>query len=129
VVLTEVVVPAEPAAVTSIDVHGNVGEVELLEGVGDAFAVAGGRVLAGLFVGVGDEVGEGVGFDDEGDGGVGVLFEDGDDGWGLLAWSSVECSYFCTYGQCTRSCRWKCHRQQVHRWRPSRRSHDRGDRR
>ena len=88
--LTEVVVPAEPATVTSIDVHGDVGEVELLEGVGDTFAVAGGRVLAGLFVGVGNEVGEGVGFDDEGDGGVGVLLEDGDDGCGILAWSFVE---------------------------------------
>ena len=83
-VLTEVVVPAKPATVTSIDVHGDVGEVELLKSIGDALAVARGGVLAGLLVGVGDEVGKRVGFDDEGDGGVGIFLEDGDDGYALL---------------------------------------------
>jgi hypothetical protein len=61
---TQVVVPAEPASVTGINVHGNVGEVELLERVCDALAVAGCRVLAGLEVDVGDQVGQGIGLDD-----------------------------------------------------------------
>ena len=43
-------------------------------------AVAGGGVLAGLLVGVRDEVGKRIRLDDERDGGVGVLLEDGDDG-------------------------------------------------
>lgn len=64
----------------SIDVHGDVGKVELLEGIGDTLAVAGGGVLAGLEVGVGDQVGERIGLNDESNGGVGVLLEDGDDG-------------------------------------------------
>jgi hypothetical protein len=77
---TQVVVPAEPAAVAGVDVHGDVGEVEGLESVCYTIAVAGGRVLAGLEVGVCDQVGERVGLDDEGDGSAGVLLEDGDDG-------------------------------------------------
>jgi hypothetical protein len=40
--------------VTGVNVHGNVGQVKLLEGVCDTIAVTGGRVLAGLEVGVGD---------------------------------------------------------------------------
>ena len=83
--LTQVVVPAEPASVTGIDVHGNVRQVELLQGICDALAVARGRVLAGLEVGVGDQVGQGIWLDDESDGSVGVLLEDGHDGCILLA--------------------------------------------
>jgi hypothetical protein len=61
---TEVIVPAQPPAVTGVDVHGNVGQIEGLEGVRDTVTVTRGRVLAGLEVGVGDQVGEGVGLDD-----------------------------------------------------------------
>lgn len=68
-----------------VDIHGDVWQIELLEGICDTITVAGGRVLAGLLVGVCDEVGERIGLDDEGDGGVGVLLEDGDDGWEFLA--------------------------------------------
>ena len=62
--LTQVVVPAEPSSVTSIDVHGNVGQVELLERICDTITVTGSRVLAGLEVGVGDQVGKRIGLDD-----------------------------------------------------------------
>ena len=65
-----------------VEVHGYVGQVELLERVGDAIAVARGGGLALLDVAVGDEVGEGVGLDDQGDGDLGVLLEHGDDGFG-----------------------------------------------
>lgn len=85
----EVGVPAEPAAVARVDVHDDVGKVEVLEGVGDAVAVAGRGVLAGLQVRVGDEVGKRVGLDDEREGDLGVRLEDLDDGCfdgsGLLA--------------------------------------------
>jgi hypothetical protein len=77
---TQVVVPAEPSSVTSVNVHGNVGQVERLESVCDTITVSLGRVLAGLEVGVGDQVGQGIGLDDESDGSVGVLLEDGNDG-------------------------------------------------
>ncbi|KAK4665535.1 hypothetical protein QC763_0063480 [Podospora pseudopauciseta] len=75
----EVGVPAEPAAVAGVDVLDDVGKVERLERVGDTVAVAGGRVAAGLNVGVGDQVGERIGLNDERDGGVGVGLEDGGD--------------------------------------------------
>lgn len=58
----------------------DVGQVEGLEGVGDALAVTVGAVLAGLEVDVGDEVGERVGLDDESKGRVGVGLEDLGDG-------------------------------------------------
>ena len=77
---TEVVVPAEPASVTGINVHGDVGQVELLESICNTFTVAGGGVLAGLEVAVGDQVGKRIGLDDQGNGHVGVLLEDGDNG-------------------------------------------------
>lgn len=70
---------------TGIDVHGDVGQVELLQSVCDTVPVARGGVLAGLEVGVGDQVGERIGLDDEGDGGVGVLFEDGNDGLRIVS--------------------------------------------
>ena len=75
---TEVVVPSKPSSVTSIDVHGNVGQVEGLEGICHTVLVTLSRVLAGLQVDVGDQVGEGIGLNDEGDGSVGVLLEDSD---------------------------------------------------
>lgn len=78
--LTQVVVPAEPSSVTGIDVHGDVGQVELLQGICDTLTVARGRVLAGLEVGVGDQVGEGIGLNDESDGSFWVLLEDGNNG-------------------------------------------------
>lgn len=53
----EVVVPAEPATVTGVDVSDHVGEVEGLQSVGDTLAVAFGGVLARLEVDVGDQVG------------------------------------------------------------------------
>lgn len=70
---------------TGIDVHGDVGQVELLQSVCDTVAVARGGVLAGLEVGVGDQVGERIGLDDEGDGSVGVLLEDGNDGFRIVS--------------------------------------------
>jgi hypothetical protein len=77
---TEVVVPAEPASVTSVNVHGDVGQVERLESVCDTVTVAGGGVLAGLEVGVGNQVGEGIRLDDQSNSSVGVLLEDGNNG-------------------------------------------------
>ncbi len=59
-----------------IDVHGDVGEVQLLERVGDAIAVARGGLLASGQVGVGDQVGQRVGLDDSSDGNVGVPLDD-----------------------------------------------------
>lgn len=53
----QVGVPAEPAAVAGINVHDDVGEVEALESVGDALLVGALAVLAGLQIGIGDEVG------------------------------------------------------------------------
>lgn len=77
--LTKVIVPAKPTTVAGIDVHGDIGQVELLESIGDTIAVTGGRILAGLLIGIGDEVGKRVRLDDEGDSSVRVLLEDGDD--------------------------------------------------
>lgn len=77
----QVGVPPEPAAVAGIEVHDDVGEVEVLDCVGDAVPVAAGAVLAGVLVRVGDEVGERVRLDDEHEGRVGVGLEDLDDGY------------------------------------------------
>lgn len=77
---TQVVVPAEPASVAGIDVHGNVGQVERLEGVRNTITVARGGVLAGLEVGVCDQVGEGIGLNDQSNGHVGVLLEESNNG-------------------------------------------------
>lgn len=52
----EVGVPAEPATVTSVDVHNDVGKVEALEGVCDTLLVAGLAVRASGLVGVRDKV-------------------------------------------------------------------------
>ena len=77
---TQVVVPAEPATVTSIEVHGNVGEVELLECVCNTLTVTSSRSLACGKVDVGDKVGKGVGLDDQRDGNLGVLLDDSNNG-------------------------------------------------
>jgi hypothetical protein len=81
---TQVVVPSKPATVASIDVHGDVGQVQRLEGICDTIAVTGGRVNAGLEVDVGDQVGETVGFDDQSNGNVGVLLEDGNNSCAII---------------------------------------------
>jgi hypothetical protein len=74
--------------VTGVNVHGNVGQVERLESVCNTIAVTTGRVLAGLEVGVCDQVRKRIWFDDKGNGNVGVLLEDSDNGYQSLAWSS-----------------------------------------
>ena len=64
----------------SIDVHSDVGKVERLKSISDTITVAGSRILAGLQILVGDQVGERVWLNDESNSGIGVLLEDGDDG-------------------------------------------------
>jgi hypothetical protein len=66
--------------VASINVHGDVGEVERLESVRNTLTVAGSRVLAGLEVDVCDQVGERVRLDDQSNGSAGVLLEDSNNG-------------------------------------------------
>lgn len=73
-------VPAEPSTVSGVDVHDDVVQVQVRQGVGDALAVARGRVLAGGEVAVSHQVGKGVGLNDEGEGRVRVGFDDIDDG-------------------------------------------------
>jgi len=102
----EVGVPAEPAAVSGINVHDDIGEVEVLEGVRHTVAVTGSAVLAGLEVGVGDEVGERVGLDDEGEGRVGVGLEDLDNGWLLGLQRSARRSMMTDFGANLRSMYW-----------------------
>lgn len=65
----------------SIDIHGDVGQVELLEGISDTLAIAGGRLLARLQIGICNEVRERIRFDDQRDGSVGIFLEDLDDGY------------------------------------------------
>lgn len=60
----------------SIDVHGDVRHVERLKGISDTLLVAVGRVLAGLLINVGDQVGKRIGLDDKSNGGVLVAAED-----------------------------------------------------
>lgn len=72
----EVVVPAQPATVASVEVLDNVGQVEGLQRVGNTVTVARSAVLASLEVDVGDQVGERVGLDEEGKGRVGVCLND-----------------------------------------------------
>jgi hypothetical protein len=66
--------------VASINVHSNVGEVERLESVRNTLTVTRSRVFAGLEVAVGDQVGKRIRLDDQRDGNVGVLLEDGNNG-------------------------------------------------
>ena len=63
-----------------VDVHDDVGQVKALEGVGDALPVGAFALLARRQAGVGDQVGQRVGLDQEGKGRVGVGLEDCDDG-------------------------------------------------
>ena len=79
--LTEVVVPAEPATVASIDVHDDVGQVKAAESISNTLTVTAGRVLAGLLVDVGNKVGKRIGLNDESNGNLGVLLEDGNNGY------------------------------------------------
>lgn len=60
---------------TGVDVHGNVGQIELLERICYTFSVSGSRVFAGLEVAVGDEIGQRVRLDDQCNGRIGVLLE------------------------------------------------------
>lgn len=66
---------------SGVEVHGYVGEVKLLEGVCNTLAVTSGGSLARCEVDVRDEVGQGVRLDDQGDGHLGVLLDDRNDGW------------------------------------------------
>lgn len=72
----EVVVPAQPATVPGIQVLDNVGQVERLQRISNAVAVPSGAILAGSEVDVCDQVGERVGLDEKGEGGVWVRLED-----------------------------------------------------
>lgn len=76
-----------------VKVLDDVGKVQLLKRVLDALAVAVGAVLAGLEVDVGDEVGERVGLDDEGEGRVRLGLDDLGDGCSCqcLLWLFTTC--------------------------------------
>ena len=75
----QVVIPAQPSSVASVNVHDDVGKVKGLERVCNTLLVAGCGVLAGLLIDVGDQVGERVRLDDEGKSLVGVLLENASD--------------------------------------------------
>lgn len=59
-----------------VQVLDNVGQVERLQRIRNAVAVPSGAVLAGSEVDVGDQVGQRVGLDEKGEGGVRVRLED-----------------------------------------------------
>jgi hypothetical protein len=67
--------------VTTVNVHDYVGEIELFERIRNTVAVSGGRGLACLQVVVGDQVGQRIGLNDQSKSRVGVLFENGNDGY------------------------------------------------
>lgn len=73
----EVVVPAEPSTVASINVLNDIGQVECLEGVSNTLAVARRGLLASGQVVVGDEVREGIGFNDQSESSVGIALDEG----------------------------------------------------
>lgn len=79
----EVGIPAQPTTVTSVDVHDDVGEAKALKSVRNTITVTVGAVLAGLQVGVGHQVGERIGLDEEREGRLGVGLDDLDDGYGV----------------------------------------------
>lgn len=79
----EVGIPAQPTTVTSVDVHDDVGEVKVLKSVRNTITVTVGAVLAGLQVGVGHQVGERIGLDEEREGRLRVGLDDLDDGYGV----------------------------------------------
>ncbi len=72
--------PAEPPGVASIEVHGNVGQVELLEGIHGQLLVGRGGAAALGDVHVGDQVGKGVGLNDQDGADIRVLDEERADG-------------------------------------------------
>lgn len=72
----------------SVKIHDNVGQVKLLESIRHTLTVTGSRVLARLEFGIGNQVGQRVGLDYEGNSRVGVLFENRNDGWFGLGWFS-----------------------------------------
>lgn len=55
---------------TSIDVHGNIGEIELLKSICYTALVVRFGSLASCQVGVGDQIGKGVGLDDQSNGDI-----------------------------------------------------------
>lgn len=78
----QVGLPAEPASMSSVQVHSDVGEVELREGIVGAFQIRGLGVAALGNVEVGDQVGQRVRLDNEDDAEVAVgdeLLPDGID--------------------------------------------------
>jgi hypothetical protein len=103
--------------VASIDVHGDVGQIQRLESICDTIAVTGGRVNAGLEVDVGDQVGETVGLDDQGNGNVGVLLEDGNNGCVIISMFAYLNTQY-TYGRCTLTCSGQGCQRGALRWRP-----------
>lgn len=136
----QVGVPAEPPAVAGVDVHDHVGQVEVLERVRHALLVGGLALLAGGEVGIGDQVGQGVGLDQESEGGVGILLQDGHDGCSreikrgecqslrkVRLFSGGRC--WITYGRCTRTYNEGARCKPVRRWKPWRHSHGRASRR
>jgi hypothetical protein len=72
----QVVIPAQPATVTSIKVHDDIGEVECRNSIRNALAIASSGILAGLEVDVGHQVGQRVGLNEERKGLVGVCSDD-----------------------------------------------------
>lgn len=74
---TKVGIPSEPSTVTSINVHGNVGEIETLQGICNTVFVTLGRCLATCQVGVGDQVRKGVGLDDKSNRDIGSCLDSG----------------------------------------------------
>lgn len=66
----DVVVPSEPSSVTGINVHDDVGQVELLEGISNTLFVTLLGVLARLEVNVSDQVRKRIWLNDEGESSV-----------------------------------------------------------
>jgi hypothetical protein len=67
--------------VSSVEVHDDVGQVELLKSVRNSLTVTVRRLLAGCQVGVGDQVGERIRLDDECESDIGVRSNNFADGW------------------------------------------------
>lgn len=77
--------PSEPSSVTSIDVHGDVWQVELLKSIGDTLFVGLLGIGTLLDVGVGNHVGQAVWLNDEGDWDIWVKLELSDESIDVLA--------------------------------------------
>lgn len=100
---TDVVIPSEPSAMAGINVHDDVGQIELLESICDALFVPCSRVLAGGEVGVCDQVWKRIRLDNEGNRRVWVGKEDLANCYAWLADKNAPRS-FTTYDRCTRTC-------------------------